>query len=71
MVIGEKHMNLEFRRILRNYESSIQRNKTSIFYVTFKIYENEQQCTSQVAIIINTFVQHKQKIDELEVTAVC
>jgi hypothetical protein len=71
LAIGEKHMNLEFRRILRNYEESIQCNKTSIFYVTFKIYENEHQCTSQVAIIMNTFVKQKQKIDELEVSAVC
>ena len=70
MAIRQKHMNLEFKRILRNYEDSIQRNKTSIFYVTFQIYENEHQCTSQVAIIMNTFVQQKQKIDELEVSAI-
>jgi hypothetical protein len=34
--------------------------------VTTKVHENEHQCTSQNAIIMNTLVQQKQQIDTLE-----
>lgn len=34
--------------------------------MTSKVHENEYQCTSQNAIIMNSVVQQKQKVDELE-----
>jgi hypothetical protein len=40
----------EFRRVLQRHEESIQCNKSSIFWVTSKVHENEHQCTSQNAI---------------------
>jgi hypothetical protein len=35
--------------------------------VTFKVHENEHQCTSQNAIIMNNLVQQKQKIDKQKI----
>jgi hypothetical protein len=37
---------LEFRRILRRHEESIQSNRSSFFLVTTKVHENEHHCIS-------------------------
>jgi len=56
----------EFRSVLRRHEESIKYNKYSLFSVNTKVHENEHQCTSQRVMVMNTLVQQKHKIDELE-----
>jgi hypothetical protein len=57
----------EFCRVLQRHEESISSNKTSIFSMTTKVHENEHQCISHNAMVMNTLVQQKQQIDVLEV----
>jgi hypothetical protein len=40
------------RRILWDHEEMIQGTKSSIWYITIKVHENEQQVVSQVASIM-------------------
>jgi hypothetical protein len=58
---------LEFRKIQRIYEEYIQPNKTSLFSITTKTYENKHHCLSQHATIINLLVHQNKKLDILEV----
>jgi hypothetical protein len=45
----------------------IQSNKTSIFFITSKVHDSEQQLISQIASIMSTLVQLKHQISTLEV----
>jgi hypothetical protein len=49
----------EMRRVLRAHEEVILDNRTSIFTVTSKVHDNEQQIVSQIASIMSTLVQLK------------
>jgi hypothetical protein len=49
----------EMRRVLRAHEEVILGNRTSIFTVTSKVHDNEQQIVSQIASIMSTLVQLK------------
>jgi len=57
----------EIGRVLQSHEEMIQSNKTSIFFVTSKVHDSEQQLISQIASIIHTLVQLNHKISTLEV----
>jgi hypothetical protein len=60
----------DLRRILRTDEEMIQGNRSSIFTVTEKVHENEQRAISQIASIMGTLLQLKQKIANLEAECV-
>lgn len=53
----------EIQRTLLRHEESIQCNISSLFSVTSKVHENEYQCTTQNATIMNLLVQQRQNID--------
>jgi hypothetical protein len=57
----------EMHRVLCRHEDFINSNRTSIFSVTTKVHENEHQCISQNAVIMDTLVQQKRQIQVLEV----
>lgn len=61
----------EFNKILRRQEDIIQSNRSLLFLVTKKkklkkVHENEHNCFSQHAKIINLPVHQKQRINVLE-----
>ena len=57
----------DIQREIHRHEESIQCNRTSIFSVTSKFHENEQQCSAQNSIIMNTLAHQKQQNDAPEV----
>jgi hypothetical protein len=57
----------EIHRAFRRHEEGIQGNMTSLFSMTSKFQENECNCTSHYATIMNQLVQRRQKMDVLEV----
>lgn len=56
----------EFCRALHRHGGFINNNRTSIFSVTTKVHENEHQCISQNALVMDTLVQWKRQVLEAE-----
>jgi len=58
---------LEFRQVLRRHKEYIQSNKTSLFFVTTNVHENEHHRVSQHVTLVNLLVHKKQRFNILEV----
>jgi hypothetical protein len=64
---GNHHREIqEMHRVLCRHEDFINSNRMSIFLVTTKVHENEHQCISQNAVIMETLLQQKRQIQVLE-----